>query len=227
MSFLRVFERQTVALPLIRWTVSLGLVLSMISCGGAEKTEDTQSKLASDVQKKYGVRFDIPLSCGATRADAAVDTVIENARKFGEFCEKQNEMSAARGFMRCPYGLCQTESKPGGVVAPTVKLSINNGTSMGGMFGGFGSYGMGSGSSSKTGSGSGFPGGGSGSGESDSVFGRRLYVSLELTLPLAKSPDQLTCVNPLSPDVMSSTLKEISKAVLDSKDEPCASPAAR
>lgn len=63
--------------------------------------------------------------------------------------------------------------------------------------------------------------GGSGSGSSDGVFGKRIYVSIEFNIPLAKNPDELACVNPLNSTVQTTILNEISKAALAAKNEPC------
>lgn len=191
--------------------VSCGVTSALLSvvgvflfsgCGAGDISAD--SRLSSEFQKNYGMRFDVPLACGGASADRAIDRVLENAQRMSDFCEVQNVRAAAAGYLRCPPGLCQNAPKPGGMSAPTLKFSINNGTSMSSMFGGFG------GGSS----------GGSGSG-SDSVFGKRIYVSMEFMIPLARNPDEITCNNPLSPQVTDTMLIEIGKAALASQNEPC------
>ncbi|NBW82960.1 hypothetical protein EBR21_14510 [bacterium] len=171
-------------------------------CGRDESVH--QSKLSSEFQKTYGARFDVPLTCAGVSASQALDVVLESARRLSDFCEFQNQRAAAGGYLRCPSGLCQQEYRPGSVAAPTLKFSVNNGTSMGSMFGGFGGS-----------------GGSTGSGSGDSVFGKRIYVSMEFNIPLAKNPDELACVNPLNSTVQTSIMNEITKAALAAKNEPC------
>lgn len=177
---------------------ALAVVVS--GCGSDESGH--QSQVFSEFQKNYGMRFDVPLKCGGVSAEQALDVVIDSARRLSDFCETQNVRAAAAGYIRCPVGLCQQEYRPGSLAAPSMKFSINNGSSMGSMFGGFG-------------------GGSSGSGSSDSVFGKRIYVSLEFTIPLAKSPDELACVNPLNSTVQTAVMTEITKAAMAAKSEPC------
>jgi hypothetical protein len=191
-----VLERRAILLS------ALTAVVSISGCGQSENPTD--SRINSEFQKNYGMRFDVPLTCGGASADRAIDRVLENAQRLSDFCEAQNVRAGAAGYLRCPPGLCQNTPKPGGMSAPTLKFSINNGDSMSSMFGGFG------GGSS----------GGSGSG-SDSVFGKRIYVSMEFMIPLARNPDEITCNNPLSPQVTDTILLEIGKAALAAKNEPC------
>jgi hypothetical protein len=183
----------------------VGLVLVLLAgCGSAALERD--SRVNSDFQKTYGMRYDVPLSCGGVSAEQSLEIVLESARRLSDFCEHQNVKAAAAGYVRCPVGLCQQEYKPGSLAAPTLKFSVNNGTSMSSMFGGYGGSSGGS------------------SGSSDSVFGKRIYVSLEFNIPLAKSPDELSCVNPLNSTVQTTILNEIGKAALASKNEPCLPP---
>jgi hypothetical protein len=178
--------------------------LLFAGCGRDEFTYE--SRLSSEFQKTYGARFDVPLTCAGVSPSQALDVVLESARRLSDFCEFQNQRSAAAGYLRCPTGLCQQEYRPGSVAAPTLKFTINNGTSMGSMFGGYGGS-----------------GGSTGSGSGDTIFGRRIYVSMEFNIPLAKSPDELACVNPLNSSVQTTILNEISKAALAAKNEPCTS----
>jgi hypothetical protein len=186
------------------------------ACGTG--TEPQYSRVNSEFQREYGARFDVPLVCGGPTPEQALDVVIDSARRLSDFCETQNA-----GYLRCPVGLCQQEYKPGTVAAPTMTFGINNGTGMSGMFGGFGG---------STGGGSTSPGGsGTGTGPFgrlyDSVFGPRLYFSFQFTIPLAKSPDQLTCVNPLNSMVQTAILSEIGKAALAAKNGPCIPPSGK
>ncbi|NBO38185.1 hypothetical protein EBU99_06350 [bacterium] len=184
-------------------SVVLFAIVQLMGCG--HESSEKLSHLASDVQKNYGISYDVPLKCGGSSAAQTIDIVLESAERLSDFCEKQNVVAASQGYLRCPVGLCQQEYKPGSVAAPTMKFSINNGSSMSGMFGGFG----------------GSSGGSSGS---DSVFGKRLYVTLEFNLPLARSPDELACVNPMSSSVQSTILNEITKAALNASSQPCPNP---
>lgn len=178
------------------------LLPAMAGCGTSH--HDVGSGLSSEFQKTYGMRFDVPLSCGGVSAEQSLQIVLDSASRLSEFCELQNVRSAAAGYLRCPVGMCQQEYRAGALAAPTMKFTVNNGSSMSSMFGG---YGGGS--------------GGSGGSSSDSVFGKRLYVSLEFNIPLAKSPDELVCVNPLNQSVQTSLLNEIGRAALAAKNEPC------
>lgn len=180
---------------------SASVIFSLSGCGPGELSH--QGRLASEFQKTYGSRFDVPLTCSGVSPSQALDAVLDSARRLSDFCELQNEKTAAAGYLRCPTGLCQQEYRPGSVAAPTMKFTVNNGSSMSSMFGGY--------------SGS----GGSGSGSSDGVFGKRIYVSIEFNIPLAKNPDELACVNPLNSTVQTTILNEISKAALAAKNEPC------
>jgi hypothetical protein len=168
-------------------------------CGGPEALQD--STLSSEFQKTYGIRYDVPLMCGGPSPQQILDVTLESAQRLSDFCEIQNVRAAQAGYLRCPVGLCQQEYQPGSLAAPTLKFSVNNGTSMGSMFGGYG--------------------GGSGDSGSTGVFGKRIYVSMEFNIPLAKSPDQLTCVNPLNSTVQTTILNEIGKAALAAKNDPC------
>lgn len=185
------------------------------ACGTG--TESQYSRVNSEFQKEYGARFDVPLVCGGPTPEQAIEVVIDSARRVSDFCETQNQRASAAGYLRCPVGLCQQEYKPGAAAAPTMTFGVNNGTGMSGMFGGFGGSTGGGGSST----------GGSGTVTGpfgrvyDSVFGPRLYFSFQFTIPLAKSPDQLTCVNPLNSMVQTAILTEIGKAALATKNGPC------
>lgn len=185
-------------------TSSVLVLGALLGCGTAH--ESGQSRVQSEFQKNYGMRFDVPLTCGGVSAEQTLNIVLESARRLSDFCEVQNVKSAAAGYLRCPVGLCQQEYRPGSVAAPTMKFNINNGTSMGSMFGGYGG------------------GSSGGSTGNDSVFGKRIYVSLEFTIPLAKNPDELACVNPLSSTVQTTMLSEIGRAALAAKNEPCIPP---
>lgn len=186
---------------------SLLVLGALLGCGTAH--ESGQSQIQSEFQKNYGMRFDVPLTCGGVSAEQTLNIVLESARRLSDYCEIQNTKAAAAGYLRCPVGLCQQEYRPGSVAAPTMKFNINNGTSMSSMFGGYGG------------------GSSGGSTGSDSVFGKRIYVSLEFTIPLAKNPDELACVNPLNSTVQTTMLSEIGRAALAAKNEPCIPPDAK
>jgi hypothetical protein len=177
--------------------------VAVVVAGCGSEVVETQSKTLSESQRTYGMMYDIPLYCGGNSAAQTLDLVIESARRLSAFCEMQNIETAKGGYLRCPTGLCQQEYSPGAKAAPTMKFTVSNGSSMSSMFGGYGGSGGGSG------------------GSSDSVFGSRIYVTLEFNIPLARTPDVLACVNPLSASVQSSILNEIGKAALAPKTGPC------
>jgi len=174
---------------------------AVVGCGN--EVGETQSKTLSEPQRTYGLMYDVPLYCGGNSAAQTLDLVIESARRLSAFCELQNIETAKAGYVRCPTGLCQQEYSPGSKAAPTMKFTVSNGSSMSSMFGGYGGGGGGSG------------------GSSDSVFGSRIYITLEFNIPLARTPDVLACVNPLSSSVQSTILSEIGKAALAPKTGPC------
>jgi hypothetical protein len=174
-------------------------IFLLTACGSPDNFG--MSSLRSEFQKTYGIRYDIPLTCGGPSARQILDVTLESAKRLSEFCEEQNVRAAQDGYLRCPVGLCQQEYSPGSVAAPTLKFSVNNGTSMSGMFGGYG--------------------GGSGDSGSTGVFGKKIYVSMEFNIPLAKNPDQLSCVNPMNSTVQTTILTEISKAAMAAKNDPC------
>ena len=188
-------------------TFSAGSVFLLLAACGLPDN-DSGSQWASDFQKTYGIRYDVPLKCGGPSAQQIIDVTLESAQKLSDFCEIQNVRAAQAGFLRCPVGLCQQEYQPGSLAAPTLKFVVNNGTSMSGMFGGYG----GGSSDSSSGSGSG----------ASAIFGKRIYVTMEFNIPLAKNPDQLSCVNPLNSTVQTTILTEIGKAALAAKNDPCA-----
>jgi hypothetical protein len=173
-------------------------VFALSGCGSDSPA--TESKVLSEPQRTYGMMYDVPLYCGGNSASQTLELVIESARRLSEFCELQNVQTAKSGYLRCPTGLCQQEYSPGSKAAPTMKFTVSNGSSMSSMFGGYG--------------------GGSG-GSSDSVFGSRIFITLEFNIPLARTPDALACVNPLSASVQSTILNEIGKAALAPKTGPC------
>jgi len=173
----------------------------LAACGGAGNGEEYLSRLSQSPEKNYGMTFDVPLYCEGTAAAESLDVVLESARRLSAYCEEQNVMSAKNGYLRCPTGLCQQEYTPGSKAVPTMKFTVSNGSSMSSMFGGYG------------GSSGGSTGGG--------VFGSRVYVTLEFTLPLARSADSLSCVNPLNSNVQTTVLNEIAKASLASKVPNC------
>jgi hypothetical protein len=177
--------------------------VAVVVAGCGSEVVETQSKTLSESQRTYGMMYDIPLYCGGNSAAQTLDLVIESARRLSAFCELQNIETAKDGYLRCPTGLCQQEYSPGSRAAPTMKFTVSNGSSMSSMFGGYGGSGGGSG------------------GSSDSVFGSRIYVTMEFNIPLARTPDVLACVNPLSASVQSSILNEIGKAALAPKTGPC------
>lgn len=180
--------------------------LALNGCGSEHQDGLLQSRVTSTVQRSYGTVFDVPLYCGGNSPAQSLDVVLEAARRLSAFCEQQNLASAKEGYVRCPTGLCQQEYSPGSKAAPTMKFTVSNGSSMSSMFGGYGgSMGGSSGSSSS----------------SSSVFGSRIYVTLEFNLPLARSPDVLACVNPLNSSVQTTILGEIGRATLNSKPGPC------
>lgn len=190
--------------------------LLLVSCGDpGDQTLQTQSHTMSDVNKDYGFEYSVPLSCGTKFNEELTSSTLRSVQMFSDFCELQNKESAKNGYLRCPTGLCQTENKPGGVTTPTATISINNGTSSGGSsFGGFG------GGTGFGGAGGGGIIGGGGLSDKTPVFGKRVYVSLSLTLALARNPDQLTCVNPLRPDAINLVLKTvIEKTAKDCADQ--------
>jgi hypothetical protein len=149
--------------------------------------------------------FDVPLYCAGNSAAQSLDEVLDAAKKLSAFCEMQNIESQKAGYLRCPTGLCQQEYSPGAKSVPTMKFVVSNGSSMSSMFGGYG----------------GSSGGSGGSTGSGSVFGSRIYITLEFNLPLARTPDTLSCVNPLNSSVQTTVLNEIMKASLAPKTGPC------
>lgn len=178
---------------------AMAAALFVSGCG--REAQETQSRLMNQPQQRtYGMKYDVPLYCGGNSAAQTLELVIDSARRLSEFCELQNVETSKAGYLRCPTGLCQQEYSPGSKAAPTMKFTVSNGSSMSGMFGGYG---------------------GGSSGSSDSVFGSRIYITLEFNIPLARSPDVLACVNPLSASVQSTILSEIGKASLAPKTGPC------
>lgn len=189
-----------------------GLVLCVLpsvllgGCGSSTDSVGESSQIKSQVERSYGTIFDVPLYCGGNSPEQSLDVVIEAARRLSLYCEKQNLESAKAGYLRCPTGLCQQEYTPGTKPAPTMKFTVSNGSSMSSMFGGYGGSSGGSGGSS---------------GSAGSVFGSRIYITLEFNLALARSPDALSCVNPLNSSVQTTILSEIGKASLSPKSGPC------
>ena len=200
------FAKSSQRLSIARQVAPLATFVSFLGgCGSEHPEKFSESRVASSVNRTYGAVFDVPLYCGGNSPAQSLDVVLEAARRLSAFCEEQNLASAKGGYLRCPTGLCQQEYSPGSQAAPTMKFTVSNGSSMSSMFGGYG----------------GSSGGSSGSGSSGSVFGSRVYVTLEFNLPLARTPDVLACVNPLNSSVQTTILSEIGKATLSSKSGPC------
>jgi hypothetical protein len=177
--------------------------LFLSACGASTE----EARFHSAPRRNYGMTFDVPLYCTGNTAAQSLDIVLESAKKLSAFCEMQNIESQKAGYLRCPTGLCQQEYSPGGTAVPTMKFTVSNGSSMSSMFGGYG----------------GGSGGSGGSGSSGSVFGSRVYVTLEFNLPLARTPDTLSCVNPLNASVQTTVLNEILKASMAPQTGPCVS----
>lgn len=181
---------------------SLWVGLTVVtSCGGLENGPEHLSQLKQMPQRNYGMTFDVPLYCDGNSASESLDVVLDSARRLSAFCEEQNVMSEKNGYLRCPTGLCQQEYTPGSKAVPTMKFTVSNGSGMSSMFGGYG--------------------GSSGGSTGGAVFGSRVYVTLEFNLPLARSADTLSCVNPLNSNVQTTVLNEIAKASLASKTPNC------
>ena len=189
--------------------LSIILPLMLQGCGSEMSSQSTESRLSGDVQRAYGMTYDVPLYCGGTSVAQSLDVVLEGARRLSAFCEQQNVELAKAGNPRCPTGLCQQEFTPGSRPAPTMKFAINNGNSISSVYGGF--DGMSSGGSSSSGS----------IGGIGAVFGSRLYVTLEFNLSLTRNADTFVCVNPLNSTVQTTILNEITKAAFSAKPGNC------
>lgn len=174
----------------------------MTGCGDSVSSDDGLSHPMQTPQRAYGMTYDVPLYCEGSSAPESLGIVLESARRLSAFCEEQNFMSEKSGYLRCPTGLCQQEYSPGSKAVPTMKFTVSNGSSMSSMFGGYGSS----------------SGGSSGGG---GVFGSRVYVTLEFNLPLARTADTLSCVNPLNSTVQTTILNEIAKASLAPRSPNC------
>jgi len=195
------FPKRSSGISAIRSACLLAGLHFLTGCGDSGAEDNHLSRLNQVPQRNYGMTFDVPLYCEGTSASESLDVVLESARRLSAFCEEQNVMSEKNGYIRCPTGLCQQEYTPGSKAVPTMKFTVSNGSSMSSMFGGYG----------------GSTGGSSGGG----VFGSRVYVTLEFNLPLARSADSLSCVNPLNSNVQTTVLNEIAKASLVSKSPNC------
>ena len=159
----------------------------------------------------YQIQYSTPQVCGAELANQVTTVALGIARKVGEFCEEQNVLATQNGNARCPPLTCMSESKPGGTAPGTFKVIVTYGSEFpfyssgipsgvpSGALSGPTHYPPGTGSSS--GGVISIPGGSIGSGSrpgSGSGTGQSLNISVELTLPLGRTPDQLTCTNPVS-----------------------------
>lgn len=178
------------------------VVFFAAACGNSAHLQEGDSHVLQTPQRTYGMTYDVPLYCEGTSASEALDRVLESARRLSAFCEEQNVVSEKSGYLRCPTGLCQQEYSPGSKAVPTMKFTVSNGSSMSSMFGGYSS-------------------GGGSSGGGGGVFGSRVYVTLEFNLPLARSADSLSCVNPLNSLVQTTVLNEIAKASLAPQSPNC------
>lgn len=166
------------------------IIFFFISCG----TDQNVSNLSSTEPSE-----DIVLeeSCVTEVTEKLIDNAIFTAEKIGNACEKQNKAMAKNGYDRCPTKSCMSTHKIGGKTAPTMEIKVTNSS-------GSSSFGYSSMSSYSMG----------GRGTGDTV-----YVTLTLNMSLGKNPDEITCVNPLSPVSIDKIMEEIIN--LNKKTKSC------
>ncbi|MEY3901311.1 MAG: hypothetical protein RL189_617 [Pseudomonadota bacterium] len=121
-------------------------------------------------------------------------------REYGDFCEEWNVGLAKAGYIRCPPRFCPHDPKAGSWSVPTIKVTLTAGNSQSGTYGRY------PGSMNGVVIGSDFPGP---MPTNPSQPKTNVSVNLELTIPLSKSADTITCTNPLSQAVIDESFKKI------------------
>ena len=118
-----------------------------------------------------------------------IDNVIYASTRIGQACEQQNIEMKAKGYDRCPTNTCLSSFEVGGLQAPVMDIKIQNGTGSSSF--GYSSYSSTTGTSRRN---------------ADLIF-----VTVGMKFSLAKDPDKIICVNPLSPSSIDRVQQEIVK----------------
>jgi hypothetical protein len=179
----------------ILWLSLLSLVF-VSKQSNAETPKLGESNL--EESSPYGLTFQVEKECNAL----SVDRFIEEMQKLANFCEFINVEQAKKGFPRCPTYMCPEKvSSPTSSAGPSIKVVIGTRDSQSSRY--YGSY------SSSYSSSSGMGGGGmGGGGDSDSILDK-ISISIELVLPLSKSPNLMSCYFPMTPDILKESLGKI------------------
>jgi hypothetical protein len=179
-------------------TLSILAIPFLIACGSDLSSSSLYSSQESKVE--YVVDSDIS-ACNKKLTNELVDSVIYASEKIGEACEKQNKNMNDNGYRRCPTNTCMSVHQKGGMQAPSMEIKVSNHS-------GSSSFGYGSfGSSYSRGS------------TSTGTNLDKVYITVSLKMNLAKDPDQISCINPLSPQSVDRVMQEVIE--LNKKDDSC------
>lgn len=125
--------------------------------------------------------------CMVNYTDQLVNSVIYAAERISLACERQNIAMKENGYERCPTNSCMSTHEIGGLQAPSMEIKLSN--SSGSSSFGYSSYSRTSSTSSRN--------------------TTNIFVTVTLKMNLAKDPDKILCVNPLSPASIDKVLGEV------------------
>ena len=176
------------------------IYITVLSCGSEEKNLGDVTNYYIDEIGNGSTRltFDSGINkCSIETTDQLVDKTITAAEKIGQACERQNENMAENGYRRCPTNTCMSTHEKGGMTAPSMEITISNSSRSSSFgYGSFSSY----------------------SGTASSNTGNKVYVTVTMKINLAKNPDKITCINPLSPNSIDRVIEEVLKV---NNENPC------